>query len=411
MKKKIILTICIILAIFLLFVAVGFVGLGVMYHKNLSFTKGRYLLSDTGVNMIITDRGEPIKMTNIKSKEGLFAGLTNGDEILVINGLIEETYPANTDVYAVYKTGDGEFKDLPSETVDALTKLNWIKEKGSAEEKNFTAREVLSYSILEGTTAPQVTVIKSVADLNDYLGKITGEKSQYQEKYTEEYFKDRVLAVVTVQESTNNVRHRIESIELLEDGNLNIKISRYQNHISSTPAVEDSITGDTVVTYHGFFIEPDSKLSSQLKNAENIVPNISFSKGEGMYFEVMDFVDTKISLIVPDGWVAERSKTSSYNGTEYDGLFLGIRIYPKEYKDNFIEVVYDNSFGVCGTGLTSAKVQIGGYTCTMGTYDGNEMWSFINYDLEHIAINHGADSWWNEYGDEAMQILATVEYN
>lgn len=46
------------------------------------------------------------------------------------------------------------------------------------------------------------------------------------------------------------------------------------------------------------------------------------------------------------------------------------------------------------------------------TYGNKKVWDFISFtDMpgSYVAINEGADKWWNRYGDEAMQILGTVK--
>ncbi len=268
MKKKIKIIVCIILIIVLLFVACGCAVLGIMHHKNLFPTTGQYLLTDTGANMIINENGSPIKMSNVKGKEGLFDGLTNGDKIVVINDFINETYPASTGVYAVFKLEDGEFEDLPEETIDNLTEMNWL--------------------IGEGNT-------------------IIGE---------------------------------------------NVEISGY---------------GKT------------------------------------------------ISITIPEGWEYARVDVANAYieyGDNPVPEYMGVCIYPKGYNQgNSLTFAYNTQFGVCGTGLTETDVTVAGLPAKMGTYDDDTMWQFISFDLEHYVWNYGADVWWEDYGDEAMKILDTIEYS
>lgn len=41
-----------------------------------------------------------------------------------------------------------------------------------------------------------------------------------------------------------------------------------------------------------------------------------------------------------------------------------------------------------------------------------KMWDFISFANtpgSYVAINDGAEKWWDQYGDEAMQILSTIQ--
>ncbi len=120
MKKKIVIPICIVLALILL------IGgeIAYMNANSLGLSTGRVLITSHGSYMLIQDNS-PISMGNPKNSAGLFDGLENGDEILVLHDGINETYPGKTGAYAIFKLKDGDIADIPAEVLTSLTELGW----------------------------------------------------------------------------------------------------------------------------------------------------------------------------------------------------------------------------------------------------------------------------------------------
>ncbi len=120
MKKKILIPICIVLALVLL------IGSAIMYMNanSLGLSTGRVLISSHGSYMLIRDNS-PINMGNPKNKSGLFNGLENGDEVLVLHNGINESYPGKTGAYAIFKLKDGDIADISAEVLTSLTELGW----------------------------------------------------------------------------------------------------------------------------------------------------------------------------------------------------------------------------------------------------------------------------------------------
>ena len=55
---------------------------------------------------------------------------------------------------------------------------------------------------------------------------------------------------------------------------------------------------------------------------------------------------------------------------------------------------------------------LGGYEAWMGTYDNRSVWDFIclrGLPGDYVIMNEGGEKWWKEYGEDAMQILATLK--
>lgn len=97
-----------------------------MTSHSLSFSVGRFLAINDTTCMMITEGNAPVVLSNTKNKDGLFAGLTTGDEILVLHDGIQETYPAKTGAYRIWKRGDGTMEDISKDVLLQLQELGWL---------------------------------------------------------------------------------------------------------------------------------------------------------------------------------------------------------------------------------------------------------------------------------------------
>ena len=113
------------------------------------------------------------------------------------------------------------------------------------------------------------------------------------------------------------------------------------------------------------------------------------------------YEDSKVSIDLPEGW-------------EYEMEEDELRIWPEGHSEGEITILYHKDlFGVCGTGLRTKKIMLGGQEASQGTYDGDKMWSFIIFTDEaipYVIRSDGAGVWWEEYGQEAMKILDSIQF-
>ncbi len=112
-----------------------------------------------------------------------------------------------------------------------------------------------------------------------------------------------------------------------------------------------------------------------------------------------------ISLSIPDDWEYEILKGE-------DNADYCIAFWPAGETEGRIKMAYFEFFGVCGTGLTVEEITVGDYQAQKGTYDNHWLWdyiSFIGTPGSYVAINDGAETWWSQYGEEAMVILSQVK--
>lgn len=117
-----------------------------------------------------------------------------------------------------------------------------------------------------------------------------------------------------------------------------------------------------------------------------------------------------ITLQLPEGW---NYSIVPLESAELDaGITGGISFWPVGREEGKIFFgYYPDLFAVCGTGLESTAMSLAGQTATVGTYDNHEVWDFIRFS-DHFAVwgqNH--ESWWAEYGDQAMQILDSAVFS
>ena len=114
---------------------------------------------------------------------------------------------------------------------------------------------------------------------------------------------------------------------------------------------------------------------------------------------------SNIELTIPHDWNYETEHGD--NANEYC-----ISFWPADQDEGKIKVWCYTAFGVCGTDLEEKEITVGAYKARKGTYGNKKAWDFISFtDMpgSYVAINEGADKWWDRYGDEAMRILGTVK--
>lgn len=129
--------------------------------------------------------------------------------------------------------------------------------------------------------------------------------------------------------------------------------------------------------------------------------------------------DYKISLTIPDGWEYEQKLYSGdiilanletlLEDSDKQKIYDAIEFRPVGEEDGEIAFYYDETFGVCGTGLEGKTVYLGEHIGNMGTYDNSDKWSFIVLEENYVIMNQSG-SWWSDYEDKVMEILSTIEY-
>lgn len=113
-----------------------------------------------------------------------------------------------------------------------------------------------------------------------------------------------------------------------------------------------------------------------------------------------------MSIDVLDGW--------EYAINKYDESFatFGISFWPKGHSYGKITLeYYTDMFGVCGTELSQKEIKLAGHSARQGIYSNEDLWNFIVFTDtpgDYVFLNDGAEKWWNQYGEEAIQILESA---
>lgn len=92
---------------------------------NTVFT-GRYLRANSGTHIIIDRKSSPVVMCNRFSSNAMFDGVEDGDRVLVVCDGLNESYPAQSNIYFCLRLGSGDAADLPADTLRQLAELGWL---------------------------------------------------------------------------------------------------------------------------------------------------------------------------------------------------------------------------------------------------------------------------------------------
>ena len=261
---------------------------------------------------------------------------------------------------------------------------------------------------------PVVKIIRSVDELNAYYKE---NKDRYDlerkdnvysdntigfldacDKYDAAYFEDQILVMVLLEEGSGSNRHNVDNVKLGSDGKLYINIRTI---------VPEAGTCD-MAEWH-ILIEPEKNVdvsseSDVLVYIDGVNPKTQPTTvhESGAY--------SNITLTIPHDWEYETERGN--NSDEYNSDEYCISFWPADQTEGKIKMLYYTAFGVCGTGLELEEITVGEYKAHKGTYYNKNVWDFISFvDMPgyYVVLNEGADKWWSQYGDEAMQILSTVK--
>lgn len=117
---------------------------------------GWYLQAENGADLIVTDDGGPITLSDQSTGGNLFEGLHSGDRIRITYDGIDETYPGRTGAYTCKLLEEGTMDDIPEDTLLALEDMGWtFHSHVPAEEPQTVEDPVSGYC---GNTVTKVTV-------------------------------------------------------------------------------------------------------------------------------------------------------------------------------------------------------------------------------------------------------------
>ena len=284
------------------------------------------------------------------------------------------------------------------ESVKSYNDTEWLNDIHMIENLpsvDFDAQYIRAGSKKELSAYPAVKIIRSANEMSRYLKKETHMSDALVnacQKYDADYFKEQILIIVLLEEGSGSVRHEVEKVGA-NNGHAVIQIK------SIAPEV-----GTCDMAWWHILIEPEAGV--QIVDEEDVTVFLGGRNATENYTVASHSKGfANISVTLMDGWeydIVDETDTNEF----------AINIYPAGHAENKIRIAYFNGFGVCGTGLAQEQIMLGRYEAWMGTYDNRSVWDFISLQGlpgDYAILNEGGEKWWSEYGEEAMQILATLK--
>lgn len=150
---------------------------------------------------------------------------------------------------------------------------------------------------------------------------------------------------------------------------------------------------------------------NRMKNNKSVIfstwgysyaPPVEIKQEEKIYSKTID--ETTIELNIPNEWSYEE-----ITSTENDNYKFALKIYKNSNEKGLMLYVYNNQFGVCGTGLTKKEIKLNnGKNATVGYYDGIKEWSYVSFyemNKNMAFINNGLEE---DEANEAIEIIKTI---
>ena len=284
------------------------------------------------------------------------------------------------------------------ESVKSYNDTEWLNDIHMIENLpsvDFDAQYIRAGSKKELSAYPAVKIIRSADEMSRYLKKETHMSDALVnacQKYDVNYFKEQILIIVLLEEGSGSVRHEVEKVGA-DNGHAVIQIK------SIAP---EAVTCD--MAWWHILIEPEARV--QIADEEDVTVFLGGRNATENYTVASHSKGfANISVTLMDGWeydIVDETDTNEF----------AINIYPAGQSENKLRIAYFNGFGVCGTGLAQEQIMLGRYEAWMGTYDNNTVWDFISLQGlpgDYAILNEGGEKWWSEYGEDAMQILATLK--
>ena len=284
------------------------------------------------------------------------------------------------------------------ESVKSYNDTEWLNDIHMIENLpsvDFDAQYIRAGSKKELSAYPAVKIIRSANEMSRYLKKETHMSDALVnacQKYDADYFKEQILIIVLLEEGSGSIRHEVEKVGS-DNGHAVIQIK------SIAPEV-----GTCDMAWWHILIEPEAGV--QIADEEDVTVFLGGRNATENYTVASRSKGfANISVTLMDGWeydIVDETDTNEF----------AINIYPAGQSENKLRIAYFNGFGVCGTGLAQEQIMLGRYEAWMSTYDNNTVWDFISLQGlpgDYAILNEGGEKWWSEYGEDAMQILATLK--
>ena len=347
--RKGILTVCVIAGVILFCVAALLTTAGIMQAKGYGISAGRLYLTDFGAYLIDENGGAMVLGDRSGSKQ-LFDGLNTGDLILVVHDGIEESYPARTGAYHVFRLRRGDATDLPKDPDLGFAQIGEVEDVPLSPTIDFEAQYIRTDGYNENVRYPVVKIIRSVRELNAYYEE---NKENYNlerrdtvysdapmgfldacDKYDDAFFEDRILIMVLLEESSGSNRHEVQSVHMSTDGKCEISIDTIVPEIGTADMAQWHIL---IAPQAGTKVESASDVTVLIDGVNRRSQDFAFSLTWGTYG--ISSYDSSTGKLVkttdathPEDYVTEYHLTNEEK-KRILGLIsdLDMESYPDEY--------------------------------------------------------------------------------
>lgn len=184
-------------------------------------------------------------------------------------------------------------------------------------------------------------------------------------------------------------------------------------------------TGDKVLVAHGLIAETypgQAKAYLCIKSADGTAEDIPADilqslRGMGWLAEekiedgkvvTYDYGCVTMSLTIPKNWESQTLQPA-------EGIHMyGIQFGPKGSDATVALCGYPNGAGFCGTDITFVDTTVAGYPASVAYYhwDGLDRLDHIYFTQipgDFALVDHGLSVYWEQYGQQIMQIAETVK--
>ncbi len=398
MKKKLLIPVLIICAVFIIGIIAGAF---VISFSSVGISTGVCLVADNG-SVFLVDKNSPVRLSDFSGTDRL-SGLETGDKLLVVHDGIAESYPASTGLIFYVRLAGGKESEIPDMVISSLTELGWIsgnEVSSASSDVSFRAEiirtELPRNSPDEKISFPVVTHITSLGELRSYCEEpekwgLNEEFINRAEKYDESYFAESDLLLCLLEEGSGSISHKVTGIKKTDEEFIDIYVE-----------TESPEAGTCDMAYHHVFAEV-KKSDTRNCRIRLFIDGRNCSEKWDTVSVGGDF--SSISLQLPDSWGYEISENQQDAG-------FSVTVFHKDAPQENFMIELQTSFGVCGTGLRTQQVEINGYSASMGIYDGNPTFDYISFENTpgfYVIYNNADALWWREYGDEVRAILGTLK--
>lgn len=231
-KKRWLKNIAVTFMVLILPVVLFIAAMGILSVKGYGLSVGRCLIDPNGSYLLVVDNS-PIYM---HGDDKHFEGLENGDKLIVLHSGVEESYPARTGVYSIFKYSSGDTEGL-DETQNTFTVDIDILTGSDYESTVSWANWYEGYIPCLNSDKLSISSVQHLPILKfETLTELEQFQTDYAEEFTmnqgydeipsfesavaemdEAYFEDYTVFLVYVSANSGSLRYGVNTVDIMED--------------------------------------------------------------------------------------------------------------------------------------------------------------------------------------------------